>query len=335
MLYSYINHKVYYPYLDLLKFVCCIGIVVIHTQPHSDLPEWGGKIVEKIISLPVPIFFMLSSYLFAGKIRFAAGDGIHIKKFVKRLLILYLLWTVLLVWSWLPPFVNTFSDDWLTYLPLRFICGAPLGSWFIVSLIYGMLVVYACNRWLGKCITTFLFVGIELYFRIVQGGLLPDTLGIDYKGEIFSTALSPLVALAPIQIGLLLRLVRQNFLIERILRIKFILILTLLTIYVLMGSYSFCVALLVQAVIILCCAVGYDSRHPYSGYDYSMLRKMSIIVYFTHFVICQLFNYMGVRGYIDYTMGFPVFVTALVFCCAVSYVIVLCSERYNWMKYLY
>lgn len=216
MLYSYINHKVYYPYLDLLKFVCCIGVVVIHTQPHSDLPEWGREIVEKIISLPVPLFFMLSAYLFAGKIKFAAGDGIHIKKFVKRLFILYLLWTVLLIWSWLPPFIKYFSDDWLTSLPLRLICGAPLGSWFIVSLIYGMLVVYACNKWLGKCITTFLLVGIELYFRIVQGGLLPDTLGIDYKGEIFSTALSPLVALAPIQIGLMLRLCKDKMLCKKI-----------------------------------------------------------------------------------------------------------------------
>ena len=25
--------KKYYPYLDLLKFVCCIGIVGIHTWP--------------------------------------------------------------------------------------------------------------------------------------------------------------------------------------------------------------------------------------------------------------------------------------------------------------
>lgn len=335
------ENKVYYPYLDLLKFVCCIGIVAIHAQPHNDLSEGGRAIVEKIISLPVPLFFMLSAFLFAGKIKFVKEDRIYIKKFVKRLFILYLLWTVLLAWSWLPPFIKKFPDDWVAYLPLRFIVGAPLGSWFLVSLIYGMLMVYVCNRWLGKCVTTFLFVGIEFYFRSMQKGLLPDTLGLDYKGAIFSTALSPLVALAPIQIGLLLSFFQKgkiksfDLFNTKTLLMKLMLIITLLSIYVLIAPYSFCIALLVEATIILCSAVEYNNAHPYSGYDYSTLRKMSIIVYFTHFVVCQFFNYMGVRGYIDYTQGLSVFITALVFCCVFSYTIVLCSKRYYWMKYLY
>lgn len=40
--------KKYYPYLDLLKFVCCIGIVGIHTCPLfyavEPLKDWYEKL---------------------------------------------------------------------------------------------------------------------------------------------------------------------------------------------------------------------------------------------------------------------------------------------------
>ena len=40
--------KKYYPYLDLLKFICCIGIVGIHTWPLfyavEPLKDWYEKL---------------------------------------------------------------------------------------------------------------------------------------------------------------------------------------------------------------------------------------------------------------------------------------------------
>ena len=43
--------KKYYPYLDLLKFICCIGIVGIHTWPFyyaaEPLRDWFERLCRK------------------------------------------------------------------------------------------------------------------------------------------------------------------------------------------------------------------------------------------------------------------------------------------------
>ena len=81
--------KKYYPYLDLLKFVCCIGIVGIHTWPLfyavEPLKDW----YEKLCPVFVSIFFVVSSMLFWQKIEFNNNDWSKLGHFCKRLLILF------------------------------------------------------------------------------------------------------------------------------------------------------------------------------------------------------------------------------------------------------
>ncbi len=88
--------KKYYPYLDLLKFVCCIGIVGIHTWPLfyavEPLKDW----YEKLCPVFVSIFFVVSSMLFWQKIEFNNNDWSKLGHFCKRLLILLACWSVLL-----------------------------------------------------------------------------------------------------------------------------------------------------------------------------------------------------------------------------------------------
>ena len=47
--------KKYYPYLDLLKFICCIGIVGIHTWPFyyaaEPLRYWFGRLCPVFVSI--------------------------------------------------------------------------------------------------------------------------------------------------------------------------------------------------------------------------------------------------------------------------------------------
>lgn len=53
--------KKYYPYLDLLKFVCCIGIVGIHTWPLfyavEPLKDWYEKLCPVFVSIFFCCFF--------------------------------------------------------------------------------------------------------------------------------------------------------------------------------------------------------------------------------------------------------------------------------------
>lgn len=76
--------KKYYPYLDLLKFICCIGIVGIHTWPfyHAAKPlkDWFGGLCPAFVS----IFFVVSSMLFWQKIEFNNNDWSKLGHFSKR-----------------------------------------------------------------------------------------------------------------------------------------------------------------------------------------------------------------------------------------------------------
>ncbi len=69
--------------------------------------------------------------------------------------------------------------------------------------------------------------------------------------------------------------------------------------------------------------------------DFSMLRKMSIIIYFTHFAFATGFRFLYEREIISFQFGFIEFGTAIVFCIILSYFIVKKSEVYPMLKYLY
>ena len=172
------DSKVYYPYLDMLKFLSCMFIVCIHTKLGAFFPSNLSKLLGELCNSAVPIFFIVSSFLLWRKIKFRSSDLGVIRHFVKRLAILYGVWTVVLLPTWFLGFLGKHPDDWLFYLPIKlFVWGAPHGSWFIVSLIYGFLTVYVCNRYLGRYISTAIFFIVYFYIRLCFNGSIMDPLG--------------------------------------------------------------------------------------------------------------------------------------------------------------
>ena len=65
-----VDSKMYYPYLDLLKFLSCIAIVSIHTKLGVFFPNWLNNIIGELNNSAVPIFFIVSSFLLWKKINF-------------------------------------------------------------------------------------------------------------------------------------------------------------------------------------------------------------------------------------------------------------------------
>lgn len=65
------------------------------------------------------------------------------------------------------------------------------------------------------------------------------------------------------------------------------------------------------------------------------MRKMSIIIYFTHFFFATAARALHERGFIDFEHGMPVFFCAIICCSLFAFVIVKASEKYKILRYMY
>lgn len=324
--------KEYYPYLDLLKFLSCIAIVSIHTKIGAFFPDWLNKIIGEFNNSAVPIFFIVSSFLLWKRINFNSSDIGVIKHFVNRLFVLYVIWTIVLLPTWFVGFVVKHPDDWLFYLPIKlFVWGAPHGSWFIVSLIYGFLTVYVCNRYLGRYISTAIFFIVDFYIRLCFNGSIQDPLGVYYNSAEFSMWLSPFVSLFPLQVGYWLSMYSTS---ETASKQGWLIVLCVVVLRYI-NSWGVIDALLQYAFIVLVVRLCLPAVPKEKSHDYTTFRKMSIIIYFTHFVVDICFRELAKRQLISYEGGVREFLFAVVLCSAFAYIVVRLQQRHKWLKYLY
>lgn len=327
--------KKYYPYLDLLKFICCIGIVGIHTwlfyYAAELLRDWFGRLCPVFVS----IFFVVSSMLFWQKMEFNNNDWGKLGHFCKRLLILLGCWSILLLPHWLSKFIKHNPDDWYLWLvPKIFTTGTAQGSWFIMALIYGTIICYLLNRYLNKHFVFALCAFIWLYFSLVKGGYIDDCLGIYLHGEGDGFHLDsfylPTRSIFWIEAAyyLLPKLRRWNVSQGALVAISGGAILAEFFV----SEYVFVLNTVIAIVVpTICAKISADSKNA----NYVVLRKMSIIIYFIHFVPVTVFHVLADKHIIPYEYGAIEFlvVFALAFICAGG--IVYFSNKIKILKYLY
>ncbi len=172
-----------YTAVDLAKFLCAFLVVGVHTKPFYDIHYSLGFFFENVVArLAVPFFFISSGYFFAAKlVRIPDNEDArpHLYGFIKRILTLYLLWTVI----YLP--YNLYNDyktygsmgtAILMYPKKLFVIGSHFQLWYLPSLIYSTAIVYFFIRKkndLGLFITSGILLVLGLlgdsYF-----GLLPE-----------------------------------------------------------------------------------------------------------------------------------------------------------------
>lgn len=134
-----------YNAIDILKFVLAVFVMIIHSGIDK-------TVISPILRTAVPLFFIISSYFFFSKIQRLSSDTekkIALWKLVKRNLLLYLFWGVaqlpIIVFArhyYVNFFVvglwNTIRDIVLGY--------AFTGSWYILSLVLGVIVLYFLSK---------------------------------------------------------------------------------------------------------------------------------------------------------------------------------------------
>lgn len=140
---------------DILKFVLAFLIVVMHS---SVFPRW----MLPLPRLAVPLFFMMTSYLFFVKLKNISDEVFRkqaIVKYIKRNTYLYLFWCIV----FLPCMIVLQYMSWsaggvlgvIKYnLKAFFISGFFPASWFILATVYAVTIVFFLSKWLrmGGCL---------------------------------------------------------------------------------------------------------------------------------------------------------------------------------------
>lgn len=321
-----------YPWLDLLKYLCSVGIIAQHTQAMHDVPEaqaWFERFQPTLVAL----FFVIASALFWQRIRWNEADRAQLWHYTRRLLTLVCCWGLLLAPHWLPKFVRHNPDDWLQLLGLKAVVqGFAQGSWFIMSLIYGTLLCYLLNRYLNRHLTFALVMVLGLYLSLVHYEAWPDPLRLYWpaEGDQFQleTYFSPLRSLVWIECGyyLLPRLRRLPAWLLTMAVVQALLLTSLMPCYNFLANAA--VALLLPAIGLLKVS---EQRHR----GMLLLRRMSIITFFVHFPIETLIHVLYTTGHMPCEYGGLPFLLVYLPSTALAWGIVKGSERWPVLKYLF
>lgn len=88
--------KKQYPGVDLVKFICAFLILCIHWEPFTGISNALNSVTVNFLArLAVPFFFIASGFFAFGKIDPERVDLLTVWKSVKKLLRLYLIWSVI------------------------------------------------------------------------------------------------------------------------------------------------------------------------------------------------------------------------------------------------
>lgn len=152
-----------YDMVDLTKFILSFLVVAIHVNP---LGETYNAFRFPLVRIAVPIFFLYSGFFLFKKIA-SSDEQMHrsiLSHFIKRNLLLYLFWFVVLLPVTFKIRHYFTPDGWLDVSKIFkcFLFSTTFrASWYIMATVLGVLFVYLLSRYLGN--VGVLVVGAILY----------------------------------------------------------------------------------------------------------------------------------------------------------------------------
>lgn len=335
------NGKTLLKGLDAGKFIMALLVMEIHLQATSVLPsvirEWC---VKPLLTLPVPVFFLISSYLFFKKVHSVAQPWTALGKFLKRLFLLYGFWIV----AWAPyaiakkPYYFSGIDGIGAFLT-DFFFGAVFGnSWFFGALIVGTTIVFMLSRFLNDRVWWAIPAAVFAYFRLVP--ILPPeaTSPVDwYFNHIISPYLSFPYNLQWITLGYYLSKPKATAWLKRANTswrwpsvIACIAVLNLVNISQTVGFTCSIITFPLAAIALFTAFFNWQPR--ISAGTSKWLRNASIIIYVLHGNIEKIF-----RIYFHFDHGPLLYALILAISLSAAYLIIALSQkpRLRWLRLAY
>ena len=173
--------------IDLCKFFMAIVVIAIHVHPfegysRTTLLDMYGL----LCGCAVPFFFMCTGYFIAQKVLYTSYEQQFtvLKRYVKKLLYLYLFWTVVYLPLTVFGYCNNTAPWWkdvIYFIHGLVVMGEHYNSWilwYLLSGIYGLLFIYFFRK---KDVSweNIVLIGLVLYlcgaaiteFVKIDGGL--------------------------------------------------------------------------------------------------------------------------------------------------------------------
>lgn len=279
----------------------------------------------------MPTFFVISSFLFFRKARYASDSLQLLTHFLKRLCILYLFWSI--VWSPIIYIQKSYFHPITAWTPLYVILDFFFGnmfdaSWFLGGLLVGVSMVWALSRVLKKDVLV-MVIPLLTYLFLQFVDHLPEAWRAPYQfyNSFHNPRLTFLGGLLWIAIGYVMANKTVTAWMDR--RRNSVawtaaLVLFILTYFVPIVPNILCVAALFIAA--------YTWHLPEHPQLYRRLRTYSILFYVIHGcfkkIPKQLFGWEN---------GPLLFVVTIAFCFLVSEIIIRMKKvkGFGWLKYAY
>ncbi len=319
-----------YKSLDVAKIIAAILVVAIHTQLQCGTD--AGYYIRCFCRIAVPFFFVCSSFLFWTK-------KSSIKKYTKRILLLYLIWLIL----FLPYVVKNFflNGQSIVHCFAMFVHSLVFhntfhASWYLMSSVIAMNLVYRLSkRFTNKKL---LITGIALFvFSLLSCSYygLIDKIGIaswySVLNRIFVPSNSFFVAFIYVVIG---KIIAEK---DKLLgKAESLLYSTVF--FVLGGAEIYLtkdLTRLTDAFIFLPFFTFFlyqfllNVRLKANDELCRLFRKMSIIVYLSHYFFIDLHLYYGME------LGTKLFFVVVTEALLLSAIIVMLSNKVKLLRYLY
>lgn len=149
--------------LDLAKFISAFLVIAIHTQPFLEsMPLINLYFVQVVCRIAVPLFFVISGYLFFRKLNHQEDNFNKLKHTILRLTKLYFIYTIIyLPFSYLQ-YGTINLHNLLSYLRGLLFNGSYYHLWFFPALIFAIMVIYYLRKYYSyqkiTCISLILYL---------------------------------------------------------------------------------------------------------------------------------------------------------------------------------
>ena len=152
--------------IDIAKYVSALLVVCIHTFPFIDINEtFNTYFIQTVCRMAVPFFFTISGYFFFRKLTNDEEENKELlKRYLFRLLKIYLIWTVIYLPYTIYNYVSA-GTGWIgiiSYLRNFLLNGSYYHLWFLPALMTGMIIAYFLYQ--KKGMVFMLKVSLILYF---------------------------------------------------------------------------------------------------------------------------------------------------------------------------
>lgn len=317
--------------VDIFKFICAILVVSYHVQPWRYFDGIVAEVCNAISNTGVVYFFIISGFLLGRKTEFANFNN-AIKKQIKRLVTLWIIWEVIYI-----PFIflgGGFYKSIIKTLLKNFVLGSYGHLWYLRASAVGLVIIYCFLKkkqfkllyvFSGFCLAIGLY-GINIYSSsnstIIESVI--DFCNIFRSGIFFG--------LPCITIGIIISRC-EDIIMQINFKVMFGLNAIAFTLYLLEfqkynGQLTLFLIIFITLFVLLITQVKFSFNFSTEG-----LRKMSTMIYLIHYAVFCVVSHT-VRGGWQINIVVQFFVVLFI-TIAISLIFLFASKKYGILKCLF